>query len=173
MFKIGRLWEGSLHGGEERRQHEEGGEGAHEPVREVSDVYEEGEVGEEPEEEGLEVGGGEVGAVEPVQVEEEAEPAAGRGEAGVGSDLPDGELGEDGAALVEDGGDGLGQHDGMVVLPSQLHAASAHLGVEWKLLGLQKYGICRQTLIEDEVDLNPIKPRGERFHSNNRVKYIT
>ena len=90
-----------------------------------------------------------MGAVEPVQVEEEAEPAAGRGEAGVGGDLPDGELGEDGAALVEDGGVGLGQDDGMVVLPAQLQAGSAHLGVERKLLGLQKYGICRQTLIDE------------------------
>ena len=50
MFKVGRLWQGSVNGREERRQNEEGGEGAHEPVREITDVDEEREISEEPEE---------------------------------------------------------------------------------------------------------------------------
>ena len=49
----GQLWERADEGGEKRGEHEEAGDGSHEPVVEVLHVNEEGQVHEEPEDECL------------------------------------------------------------------------------------------------------------------------
>ena len=49
----GRLGERADEGGEKRGEHEEAGDGSHEPVVEVLHVNEEGQVHEEPQDEGL------------------------------------------------------------------------------------------------------------------------
>ena len=74
MFEVGRLGQGDVDGGEEGGENQERGERAHEPVGEVTDVDTESDVGQEPEEERLQVGGGEVGGVESVEEESECEP---------------------------------------------------------------------------------------------------
>ena len=53
QLQYGRLGEGADEGGEEGGEHQEAGDGAHEPVVEVLHVNEEGQVDEEPEDEGL------------------------------------------------------------------------------------------------------------------------
>ena len=126
----GRGREGTENRGEKGGEHKESGDGAHEPVVEVGDIDEEGQVDQEPEHEGLEEGGDEGRYPDPLQRDGEHELAAGLRPLGDGRQVHHGEGGQDPGAYHRDRGRGGLQGDRLVVFPRQTDDSGAHLRVQ-------------------------------------------
>lgn len=126
----GRLGETSDEGGEKRGEHEEAGDGSHEPVVEVLHVNEEGQVHEEPEDEGLEKESDHHRVEDPDQPDVEPEAAALQREVCLGPHLTHFECCQNPFSKYRDGVPALGQRHRGVVLPREVDGAGAVLLVK-------------------------------------------